>query len=58
MKDSNSIILISLSMDAVKISGFIVKHLVDLRANYKAQVEEGYTLARYVDDQVKVIKSV
>ena len=45
-------------MDAVKISGFIVKHLVDLRANYKAHVEEGHTLARYVDDQVKVIKSV
>ena len=34
------------------------KDLNDLRANYKAHVEEGYTLARYVDDQVKVIKSV
>ena len=34
------------------------KDLEDLRANYKAHVEDGYELARYIDNQVKRIKSV
>ena len=34
------------------------KDLDDLRANYKSHVEDGYELARYIDNQVKRIKSV